>query len=92
MALSIISSCKSGSLTNYSTNFLEAFKPNQNNIVTENRLINSKVNLNYSPFVPKIIKNIILAVKNQPTILSGIENINALISGEKEAELLQNHN
>ena len=87
LALSILSSCKSGSLSNYSNNFIEAFKVNQNDIITENRLINSKANLNYSPFVPKNYKkNIIIAVKNQPTILSGIENINALISGEKVAE------
>ena len=87
LTLSILSSCKLGSLTNYSNNFLEAFKPNQNDILTDNRLITAKVNLNYSPFVPKNYKkNIILAVKNQPTILSGIENINALISGEKVAE------
>ena len=87
LTCSILSSCKSGSLTNYPTNFLEAFKENKNDIIIDNGFINKKVNLNYSPFVPKNYKkNVILAVKNQPTIISGFENINALISGEKVAE------
>ena len=87
LTCSILSSCKSGSLNNYPTNFLEAFKENKNDIIIDNRFINKKVNLNYSPFVPKNYKkNIILAVKNQPIILAGIQNIKALDSGERVAK------
>ena len=56
LTCTILSSCKSGSITNNSTNFLEAFRANQNDIIVDNRFIDKKVNLNYSPLSQKITK------------------------------------